>query len=432
MESSSLFVQHDEFIDVLLQQFQSFSFGSDRKAERHVKKRSRSDFKWRLTNGKTKANDTGEGETTQLGITQQCRRTKRSGNSNKETCANRYQCQKSDILKWVDKKKLPVYGVTPKTTWSKSNFFLQKLRATYEPSRHDQDLPDPKEENLGITANNSTFSIEAFKTNVLIWRMFMSSSMWASMRLGPNYLANLQVYNNTNFEDTESLFNITQKLKLEHSEEILNVKPVESSSPSWTRSEMSHDQAIKWTKSKSVCLLRFSSMCGTDEWKQRSNKKMRRSSGRIQDVSFLQSTIRNRWRSNWIRVEYFPRIFAIADSSRDPTRFDKKEHRTWGVHGPDHLRDNVQRHRLDKEKEWWNLHLERRKKVKDYATRFSQRHRTFLGPGSEKKWYGESSYPPNGEWDSTVNEMVQRFEESGDPVQKHQCFESWNAEKEEG
>ena len=48
--------------------------------------------------------------------------------------------------------------------------------------------------------------------------------------------------------------------------------------------------------------------------------------------------------------------------------------------------------------------------------RFLQGHWTFLGPGSEKMWYGESSYPPNGELDSTANKMVQRFKETGHPV----------------
>ena len=37
---------------------------------------------------------------------------------------------------------------------------------------------------------------------------------------------------------------------MEHSEEILNVNWLEISSPSWTRSVFSHDQAIKWTKAK--------------------------------------------------------------------------------------------------------------------------------------------------------------------------------------
>ena len=38
--------------------------------------------------------------------------------------------------------------------------------------------------------------------------------------------------------------------------------------------------------------------------------------------------------------EIFSRIFVIADSSRDPTRCEKKEHRTLRVHRPDHLHVN--------------------------------------------------------------------------------------------
>ena len=78
----------------------------------------------------------------------------------------------------------------------------------------------------------------------------MASSMKAAIHLGPNYLVNLEVYKNTNFEEIQSLFNITQKLIVEHSEEILNVHTIESTSPSWTRSELSHDQVIQWTKAK--------------------------------------------------------------------------------------------------------------------------------------------------------------------------------------
>ena len=56
----------------------------------------------------------------------------------------------------------------------------------------------------------------------------MSSSMKAAIHLGPNCLANLEVYKNKNLEEIQSLFNITQKLMLEHSEEILNVNTIHS------------------------------------------------------------------------------------------------------------------------------------------------------------------------------------------------------------
>ena len=79
---------------------------------------SRSDFQWRFTDGETKTNDSGEGETLQLGDTQsvehegkssagrpgECRRRTRLSNKHKETCAPK--AQKSKVLKWGDRNKL--------------------------------------------------------------------------------------------------------------------------------------------------------------------------------------------------------------------------------------------------------------------------------------------------------------------------------------
>ena len=44
--------------------------------------------------------------------------------------------------------------------------------------------------------------------------------MKAAIRLGPNYPSNSEIYKKTKFEEIESLFNITQKMKLEHFEEL--------------------------------------------------------------------------------------------------------------------------------------------------------------------------------------------------------------------
>ena len=111
-----------------------------------------------------------------------------------------------------------------------------------------------------MTAGYLFFSMEACKTNVLIWGMFMSSSMKAAIHLGPNCSTNLEIHKNTNFGEIESLFDNTQKLIVEHSEGILNLKFLESSSPSWTRSVLSHDRAIKWAKAK-VCVYADSVPC---------------------------------------------------------------------------------------------------------------------------------------------------------------------------
>ena len=85
----------------------------------------------------------------------------------------------------------------------------------------------------------------------------------------PHYTDNVEVYNNRNFEEIQNLSEITHKLVLEHTEEILIVKTIESTFPSWTRSTLSHDQLTQWT-SKSTWLLRFCPMLG---WRCRFTKK---------------------------------------------------------------------------------------------------------------------------------------------------------------
>ena len=93
---------------------------------------------------------------------------------------------------------------------------------------------------LGRTSMNSTFSVDSFwKNNILVWRLFMTSSMKAAIH--------------SKFENIENVFNITQKFIKEHSEEFLNVKTLDYQSPSWTRSTLFNENVIKWAKAK-VCV----------------------------------------------------------------------------------------------------------------------------------------------------------------------------------
>ena len=111
-----------------------------------------------------------------------------------------------------------------------------------------------------MSATNATLSMDVYETKLLICGMFMTSSMKAAIHLRPNTKSNSEICKNTKFEDIESVFNITQKLVREHSEEIQKVKCLEYSSPSWARSVLGNDQAIKWAKAK-VCVYVDSVLC---------------------------------------------------------------------------------------------------------------------------------------------------------------------------
>ena len=67
MESFASYVEYHEFLDVLLQPFLSFSFGSAQEPESHFKERPRRSFQRRFTDGES---NQGEGKTHELGVTQ--------------------------------------------------------------------------------------------------------------------------------------------------------------------------------------------------------------------------------------------------------------------------------------------------------------------------------------------------------------------------
>ena len=206
------------------------------------------------------------------------------------------------------------------------------------------------------------------KANILMWGLFMSSSMKAAIHLAPDHSKNLVVYKNMNFEEIQNLFCVTHKLLSEHSEEILYVKPIESTNPSWTRSRslLSHDQVIKWTKAKvfvySDSVLCLSKMLNPSE----ANERWK---GQVADFQ-LSDSLQNCWEltENQLTVK--------GNEGNCISNFDK---------------------------------------VKTYAQRFSQGRWTFFDPRDEKKWYGNRNYKPERKWDSVASKMVQRFKDTGHP-----------------
>ena len=55
--------------------------------------------------------------------------------------------------------------------------------------------------------------------------------------------------------------------------------------------------------------------------------------------------------------------------------------------------------------------------VKTFAGRFGIGQWSFIGPGSEKKWY-PSENSPQGEWDHIAEQMLLEFAESGHPISR--------------
>ena len=91
---------------------------------------------------------------------------------------------------------------------------------------------------LGRAPKNCRKVLYSYKTKVLTWELFMTSSMKAVIHFEWNFQENSEIHTNMKFENIENVFNITQKLIKEQSEEILNVKVLDHESPSWARSSL--------------------------------------------------------------------------------------------------------------------------------------------------------------------------------------------------
>ena len=78
----------------------------------------------------------------------------------------------------------------------------------------------------------------------------MSTTMKAVIHLERIYNDNLFTYRNTNFEALKTLFNITQKLILNHKHEIKHVSTIQWQFTHRIGSTLVHDKVIKLSKAK--------------------------------------------------------------------------------------------------------------------------------------------------------------------------------------
>ena len=112
-------------------------------------------------------------------------------------------------------------------------------------------------------------------------------------------------------------------------------------------------------------------------------------------------------------MEYLPKIHHIAAVPQSPRGTVKIERRTRKIPWTGYLHVDVQRHLMGicrQKKE-----CESRAQLVS-ARRLSARKWSFLGPGSEKKWYSTHEYKPQGEWDRVAEQMMLKFAESKHPI----------------
>ena len=98
------------------------------------------------------------------------------------------------------------------------------------------------------------------KTSVLIWGLFMSTTMKSAIHLGREYDQILIACQTTNVGGINTLFDISLRLIAENLLEILNLSTMMYDFSPWMRMTRCHDQAIKRAKAK-VHVYSYSVLC---------------------------------------------------------------------------------------------------------------------------------------------------------------------------
>ena len=78
----------------------------------------------------------------------------------------------------------------------------------------------------------------------------MASSMKPTIHLGPDFSKNFGKLQEHKIREHRECVQHHSNKKTEHSGEILNLRSLEYSSPSRTRSTLVNDEAVKWAKAK--------------------------------------------------------------------------------------------------------------------------------------------------------------------------------------
>ena len=237
-------------------------------------------------------------------------------------------------------------------------------------------LPIPAKKVGRITRSSSTFSMDAYQTNVLIMENVHllvdenSHPSWAELL---DEFANLQEHELRRDRKFIQYYSEVGKRTFWRDSECETPGMFISILGKIGIVSCSSDQM---GKGKSVCLRWFRSMSGTDEW------HLRKHDGKVKwkDSRCIFLT-KNQWelmeKQFEIRLKYFRRIFFLGHSSRDPRILDRRTSKPKSSRtGSSSCECSMT---LIGQKEWMVRRVSRMQKIKDYAKKFLDVSRSWIG-----------------------------------------------------
>ena len=248
----------------------------------------------------------------------------------------------------------------------------------------------------------------------IIWGMFMATTLNAATFMGKNYSTMQNVVKNEESLILKQMFDVTAQM-IHNEEEIYCLDKIVYQKNSWTQLSLINDPVIISLQSTKVYVFSDSVLClgkvlqhpeCNEAWKSRvAGVRAERSYRDFDDVKGESAEFEWNIFPGFTTLQLCDKINNLLSSlGQSPETF------TGRILFMSMFND-ISCDRYDNKDEC----LKNAEFVKTFAKRFGIGQWSFIGPGSEKKWYA-SENSPQGAWDHVAEDMLLKFAESGHPI----------------
>ena len=255
---------------------------------------------------------------------------------------------------------------------------------------------------------------ESCTEHSIIWGMFMATTLNAATFMGKNFSSIQSVVKNHESLTLKQMFDVTAQL-VNNQEEISCLDKILYGKNSWTRLSLINDEIVINLQSTKVYVFSDSVLClgkvlqhpeCNEAWKNRVAGVRAERSYRDYDAINGEPT-EFEWNifPGFTMLQLCDKISDLLSSmGQSPETF------TGRILFMSMFNDIFCDRYDNKDECLRNANI-----VKTFAGRFGIGQWSFIGPGSEKKWY-PSENSPQGAWDHVAEEMLLLFKESGHPI----------------
>ena len=248
----------------------------------------------------------------------------------------------------------------------------------------------------------------------IVWGMFMATTLNAVTFMGKSYSTMQNVVQNEEKITLKQMFDITAQT-IHNDEEIYCLDKIVYQRNTWTQLSLINDPVVIGLQSAKVYVFSDSVLClgkvlqhpeCNEAWKNRvAGVRAEKNYSDFDDVKGESAEFEWNIFPGFTTLELCDKISDLLSSlGQSPEAF------TGRILFMSMFNDISCEGKGNKEQCLKDADF-----VKTFARRFGIGQWSFIGPGSEKKWY-PSENSPQGEWDHIAEDMLLKFAESGHPI----------------